>query len=70
MKTGTVKFFNVSKGFGFIKNTLGNEFFFHKSALKNINFNELEEGQEVEFEESEGERQGQSSSSREREFVE
>lgn len=52
---GIVKRINLEKGFGFIKAAIsGKEYFFHKSALKNITIEELEEEQEVEFEDSEG----------------
>ncbi len=42
------------KGFGFIRTSTGAEFFFHFTALKNIKFEELVEGQEVTFEDEEG----------------
>jgi cold shock protein len=51
MKNGTVKFFNESKGFGFIKESGSNEeFFVHISGL----IDEIREGDEVEFEVKEG----------------
>ena len=51
MKTGTVKFFNEEKGFGFIKDDASNEeFFVHKSGL--IDY--VEENDKVEFETQEG----------------
>jgi len=46
MKTGTVKFFNESKGFGFITDTTSKDYFVHVSALEN----EIKEGDEVTFE--------------------
>ena len=50
---GTIKRIHKEKGFGFIK--AGNmEYFFHRSAVKNKRFEDLEEGQEVTFEDSEG----------------
>lgn len=52
--TGTIKKLFNEKGFGFIRTSHGQEFFFHQSALKNAKFDQLEVGQEVEFEESEG----------------
>lgn len=51
MKNGTVKFFNESKGFGFIIDTESNEeFFVHISGL----VDEIREGDEVEFDVKEG----------------
>jgi cold shock protein len=51
MKNGTVKFFNESKGFGFITDTESNEeFFVHISGL----IDEIREGDSVEFELKEG----------------
>jgi cold shock protein len=51
MNTGTVKFFNESKGFGFIKEDGTNkEHFVHVSGL----IDEINEGDEVEFELKEG----------------
>ncbi|NLC48295.1 MAG: cold-shock protein [Tenericutes bacterium] len=50
MKKGTVKFFNVTKGFGFIKNDENSEeIFVHVSAL-NDGLKELKEGQKVSYE--------------------
>ena len=51
---GTVKRIYLDKGFGFIKTEDGQEFFFHKSALKNIKIEELEVDREVTFEDAEG----------------
>jgi len=52
MKKGTVKFFNESKGYGFITDTETNEeYFVHISGLIDEN---LQEGDEVEFELKEG----------------
>jgi CspA family cold shock protein len=55
---GTVLRIVADKGFGFIRATDGDnkEYFFHRSALKNVSFSELAEGDEVEFEDSEGEK--------------
>ena len=50
-ETGTVKFFNETKGFGFIKNEQGKDFFVHVSVLKG---GRLTEGERVEFETREG----------------
>jgi CspA family cold shock protein len=46
MKKGTVKFFNESKGFGFIKSDDGQELFVHTSELRN----QVRENDVVEFE--------------------
>ena len=48
MKTGKVKFYNTTKGFGFISTEEGSDVFFHRSGLSN-SYQELETGQEVEF---------------------
>lgn len=51
MKTGTVKWFNDSKGFGFIEQDDGGEdAFAHFSAILADGYKSLEEGQKVEFE--------------------
>jgi CspA family cold shock protein len=51
MKTGTVKFFNESKGFGFIKDdNSNNEYFVHVSGL----IDEIRENDQVTFELKEG----------------
>lgn len=51
MKTGTVKFFNESKGFGFIKeNQSGEEHFVHVSGL----IDKIKDGDEVSYELAEG----------------
>lgn len=52
--TGTIKKLVKEKKFGFIRGTGGQEYFFHSSGLKNARFDDLREGQEVEFEDSEG----------------
>lgn len=55
MATGTVKWFNDSKGFGFIKQEGGGEdVFCHQSAIHADGFRTLAEGQVVEFEISRG----------------
>ena len=48
-ETGTVKWFNESKGFGFIEREQGNDIFVHFSAILGEGFRNLEEGQRVEF---------------------
>ena len=47
--TGTVKFFNDSKGFGFIEQESGPDVFVHFSAIQSDGFKTLTEGQKVEF---------------------
>jgi CspA family cold shock protein len=47
---GTVKWFNGSKGFGFISREGGEDVFVHHSAILAEGFRNLEEGQRVEFE--------------------
>ncbi len=48
-ETGTVKWFNASKGYGFISREEGEDVFVHYSAIKADGFRTLEEGQRVEF---------------------
>ncbi|MCP3676437.1 MAG: cold-shock protein [Deltaproteobacteria bacterium] len=50
MATGTVKWFNESKGFGFIEQESGEDVFVHFSAIQGDGFKTLSEGQSVEFE--------------------
>lgn len=47
--TGTVKFFNNSKGFGFIEQESGPDVFVHFSAIQTEGYKSLTEGQKVEF---------------------
>ena len=47
--TGTVKWFNGSKGYGFISREEGEDVFVHYSAIQGQGFRNLEEGQSVEF---------------------
>jgi CspA family cold shock protein len=47
---GTVKWFNASKGFGFISRDGGEDVFVHHSAIQSEGYRQLEEGQRVEFE--------------------
>ncbi len=49
MTTGTVKFFNAEKGFGFISRTGGEDVFVHYSNIQGNGYRSLEEGQAVEF---------------------
>jgi len=51
MTTGTVKFFNMQKGFGFIEpDDGGNDAFVHISAVERAGMSSLREGQKVEYE--------------------
>ena len=52
--TGTVKWFNESKGFGFIEQESGPDVFAHFSAISGSGFKTLAEGQRVEFSVSQG----------------
>ncbi len=56
MNTGTVKWFNAEKGFGFIEVEGGDDVFVHFSAITGDGFKSLDEGQKVEFEIVEGNR--------------
>lgn len=47
--TGTVKWFNATKGFGFIQQDEGEDVFVHYSAIVGEGYRSLEEGQRVEF---------------------
>jgi len=47
--TGTVKWFNDEKGFGFIEQQSGPDVFAHFSAIDSEGFRSLQEGQQVEF---------------------
>ena len=50
METGTVKWFNDAKGYGFIEYDSGKDVFVHFSAIQGEGFRTLSEGQQVEFE--------------------
>ncbi len=56
MSTGTVKWFNGSKGFGFITPEDGDDVFVHFSAIAGDGYKSLEEGDEVEFEITQGQK--------------
>jgi CspA family cold shock protein len=58
MPTGTVKFFNNEKGYGFISRPDGDDVFVHFSNITGSGFKSLTEGQAVEFEVGQG-RKGQ-----------
>jgi len=49
METGTVKWFNDSKGYGFISRQSGDDVFVHFSAIQAGGFKSLREGQQVQF---------------------
>ena len=49
MATGTVKFFNNDKGYGFISREQGEDVFVHFSNIQGDGFKSLQEGQHVEF---------------------
>lgn len=49
MARGKVKWFNASKGYGFISQEDGSDVFVHFSAIQGEGFKTLDEGQEVEF---------------------
>ncbi len=49
MPTGTIKRIVRNRGFGFIDDNQGHEYFFHRSAVQGISFDNMDEGQEVEF---------------------
>ena len=53
-QTGTVKWFNGTKGFGFIEQDAGGDIFVHFSAIAGEGYRNLEEGQRVEFSVTEG----------------
>ena len=49
LTTGTVKFFNAEKGFGFISREQGEDVFVHFSNIQGDGYKSLDEGQRVEF---------------------
>ena len=49
MEQGTVKWFNDSKGFGFISRASGEDVFVHHTAIQSNGFRSLQEGQSVQF---------------------
>ncbi len=54
MEKGIVKWFNGSKGFGFISRENGEDVFVHYSAIESDGYRTLDEGESVEFEVAEG----------------
>ena len=55
-ETGTVKWFNAGKGFGFIQRENGEDVFVHFSAIQMDGFKTLAEGQVVEFDVKQGDK--------------
>lgn len=55
---GSVKWFSESKGYGFIREDSGEEFFVHHSAIQADGFRTLNEGEVVEFEPMEDQKSG------------
>jgi CspA family cold shock protein len=54
--TGTVKWFNAEKGYGFISQSDGADVFVHHSSIQMSGYRTLTEGQEVEFDVQEGQK--------------
>jgi CspA family cold shock protein len=54
METGTVKWFNSSKGYGFITRAEGDDVFVHYKAIEGEGYRTLEEGDQVQFEIEQG----------------
>jgi CspA family cold shock protein len=54
MPSGKVKWFNESKGFGFIEQDTGEDVFVHYSSIQSESFKTLNEGQRVDFEVTDG----------------
>ncbi len=65
MATGTVKFFNAEKGFGFISREQGDDVFVHFSNIQGEGYKSLTEGQRVEFDVAPGQ-EGRGSAERPR----
>jgi CspA family cold shock protein len=61
MAKGKVKWFNASKGFGFIEQETGGDVFVHFSAIQDEGYKSLDEGQAVEFEVTQGPKGAQAS---------
>ncbi len=60
-KTGTVKWFNSTKGYGFISQESGDDVFVHFQSIVGDGYKSLEEGQEVEFNVTQGQKGPQAS---------
>ena len=55
-ETGTVKWFNAAKGFGFLARESGEDVFVHYSSIQTDGFKTLNEGDRVEFEVTQGQK--------------
>jgi CspA family cold shock protein len=55
-ETGTVKWFNATKGYGFIEREAGDDVFVHFNAIRGDGYRSLEEGQKVEFTVAQGQK--------------
>ena len=55
-ETGTVKWFNAEKGYGFISRDQGEDVFVHYSEIRSDGFKTLDEGQRVEFDVTRGQK--------------
>ena len=55
-ETGTVKWFNNSKGYGFIEREQGGDVFVHFKSIRGEGYRSLEDGQKVEFTVTQGEK--------------
>jgi CspA family cold shock protein len=55
-KEGTVKWFNSSKGFGFISQESGDDVFVHFQSIESDGYKTLDEGQRVEFSVTQGQK--------------
>ncbi|MBM9510823.1 cold-shock protein [Desulfogranum marinum] len=56
MNNGIVKWFNASKGFGFIEQENGSDIFVHYSAIQSDSYKTLDEGAQVQFEVVDGQK--------------
>jgi CspA family cold shock protein len=54
MRTGTVKWFNGSKGYGFINSDEGNDVFVHYNSIVGEGYKSLDEGDKVQFDVEQG----------------
>ncbi len=54
METGTVKWFNGAKGYGFISREEGEDIFVHFKAIQGAGYKSLDEGDKVQFEVEQG----------------